>query len=97
MRGSVANEWHAASLEEKRALLRRALASNCPLTTELLDEQPEVLDQLAQPEGLVPVYIATVDAAGLSSPTPGVVSPALAEQYRPRKWRLRPVGEMPVG
>lgn len=89
MRGDVANMWHAADAAGKLALLQRARDTDCLLDIELLDCDVLDLDPLAHQAGLVPAYVATVDGSGLSSPTPGVVCPALASQYRSRAWRVR--------
>lgn len=85
MQGSVARDWNAADEDGKLDMLRHALKANCPLDMDLLDADKDELDRLAALVGLVPVYVATVDAAGLSCQTPGVVSPAMASQYRSRK------------
>lgn len=87
MNGSVAKMWRDASEHEKLDVLARAFAAKCPLSCELLGEEPEELDRLALPLGFVPVFVPTVEATGLSTQTPGVVSPAIAEDYRPRKPR----------
>lgn len=87
MNGSVAKMWQGASEEVKQDWLAKTLAAKCPLSCELLGEEPEELDRLALPLGFVPVFVPTVEATGLSTYTPGVVSQAIAEDYRPRKSR----------
>lgn len=90
MRGRLANRWHAADEAGKLAMLARAKETNCPLDMDLLDTDKAELDRLAAQAGLVPVFVATVDGCGLSCLTPGVVSPALADQYRSRKVSVLP-------
>lgn len=85
MQGSVARDWNAANEEGKLDMLRHALKANCPLDMDLLDADKDEMDRLAALVGLVPVYVATVDGCGLSCQTPGVVSPAIASQYRARR------------
>lgn len=84
MNGAVAQMWHAADEAGKLVLLHRAKQGNCPLDTNLLDEDKAEMDRLAKLAGLVPVYVPTVDACGLSCSTPGVVSPSFAHRYRAR-------------
>ena len=79
--------WRGASENVKQDWLAKALAAKCPLSCELLGEEPEELDRLALPLGFIPVFVPTVEATGLSTYTPGVVSLAIAEDYRPRKSR----------
>lgn len=84
MNGAVAQMWHAADEDEKLAMLHRVKQGNYPLTTNLLGEDKAEMDRLAKLVGLVPVYVPTVDACGLSCSTPGVVSPSFADRYRAR-------------
>lgn len=91
MHGSVAHMWRIADETGKLDLLTHALKSNTPVDVDLLDADREEMDRLAAKVGLIPVFVTTVDAAGQSCQTPGVVSPALVSQYPGRKLSLQRV------
>lgn len=87
MKGAVAEMWAKADETERRRLLTRALEGKCPLDCDLLGIEPDELDRVALPMGFVAVYVPRVEETGLTVPTPGVVSPAIAADYRARKVR----------
>ena len=78
--------WRSADDAGKRAMLQRARDIRLPLHADLLKEDPVRMDELAKDVGLTPVYMTVVDAAGMRDIDPGVVSPEIAKEYRPRKW-----------
>lgn len=85
MQTVIARHWYAADEAGKLALLKKAKATGFPLDQKLLDTERAEMDRLAAQAGLVPVFVPTVDACGLSTPMAGVVSPAIAHEYRARK------------
>ena len=90
MRGTLADMWHEADDAGKKDMLTRALQRDIALSADLLQDEPYRVDDVAQKVGLVPVYMVSVDAAGLSCLTPGVASPNSAQRYRSRRWWCGP-------
>lgn len=84
LRGTLANEWHAADEAGKLQMLKNASTFECPLSTVMLDEAVEVLDGLARKADMAAIRYAHVDPAGQSYPAPAVVAKAYAHRYRPR-------------
>jgi len=88
MRGTVAEQWHSEDIAGKKAMLSKAFKAGIPVNIELLNEQVEVLDQLAVEMGFAPIRVATVDAAGMRDLTPAIVSPKYASKYRQRTFSV---------
>lgn len=89
-RGTIATAWHAADDAEKLRMLQAASRSDCPVSTELLDDTTENLDRVAAGvggagnPGLVAIRVHCVDEAGMRYPADAVVSAAFARNHRPR-------------
>lgn len=102
-RGTIATAWHAADDAEKLRMLQAASRSDCPVSTELLDDTTENLDRIAAGvggagnPGLVAIRVHCVDEAGMRYPADAVVSAAFAHNHRPPGLRPSCRARQPTG